>query len=88
MIPAQTLMTSTVHPEERGGFMSISNAIQQTSAAIASYVAGIIVAKGSCGELLNYPLVGYIGMAFSVGAVIVSRGVEPITVDRDLSLHD
>ena len=80
MIPAQTLITSTAMPQERGGFMSISNAIQQTSAAIASYVGGTIVAKGPNGEFLHYHWVGYLAVVFSLLALVVSRWIRPKTV--------
>ena len=78
MIPASAMMSGTVKPRNRGSFMSITSAVQQFSAALASYIAGLIVVKDSDGHLLNYQTVGYIAMAFSVFAIIASMKIKII----------
>lgn len=78
MIPASAMMSGTVKPKNRGSFMSITAALQQFSAALASYIAGIIVVKDAEGHLLHYQTVGYIAMAFSVFAIIASLKIQVI----------
>lgn len=66
-IPAQAMVTSTVTPENRGSFMSISSSLQQLCAGLAAYVAGVIIVKQPDGTLSNYQWVGYI----SIGATLI-----------------
>ncbi len=62
-IPAQAMVTAAVKPENRGSFMSITSSMQQISAGVASYIAGLIIVKQPNGELLHYDWVGYLSIA-------------------------
>lgn len=73
MVPAMAMVSSTATPEYRGSFMSVTSAVQQLSAALASWVAGMIVVSGEGGRLMNYEAVGYVAIAFSVLAFIAAR---------------
>ena len=72
MIPSNSLMTSVVLPENRGGFMSLSSSFQQIGAGIASLIAGVLVYNSSDGTLLNYDIVGYIGIFTTIVAIFIS----------------
>lgn len=76
MVPAMAMISATATPEYRGSFMSISSAVQQLSAALASYVAGMIVMKGEDGQLLHYEMVGYIALIFSLFALVASTRIK------------
>lgn len=82
MIPAMALVTSTVLPQHRGSFMSLVSSTQQFSSAIASFVAGLIIVKGSDGTLLNYPLVGGIAVVASILAMLLVNRILPIEGDN------
>lgn len=71
MIPAMSLMTSIVKPENRGSFMSLSSSVQQLSAGIAAYVSGNIVIQSTTG-LQNYNYVGYLAVAATLVAIFMS----------------
>jgi predicted MFS family arabinose efflux permease len=75
MVPAMAMISSTATAKYRGSFMSVSSAVQQLSAALASYLAGVIVVKGADGRLMNYEVVGYIAIGFSFIAMWVARHV-------------
>lgn len=79
IIPAMTMITSSVRPERRGGFMSINSAIQQMGAGIASYVAGLIVVKTSTGEYQDYDMVGYLAIGASIIAIIVAKRLKVVS---------
>ena len=79
IIPAMTMITSSVRPERRGGFMSINSAIQQLGAGIASYVAGLIVVKTSSGEYQDYDMVGYLAITASLIAIVVARRMKVVS---------
>ncbi|MCB1193406.1 MAG: MFS transporter [Leptospiraceae bacterium] len=72
-IPAMALITSSVHPENRGGFMSVNSSIQQISAGVASLVSGLILVKTSSGELIHYPIIGYIAVLSTIICIFLSR---------------
>lgn len=73
-IPAQAMVSATVLPENRGSFMSIVSSVQQLSAGLASYVAGLIVVKQVDHSLLNYNIVGYISALSAIFTIyLVTR---------------
>ena len=66
-VPALALITESVHPANRGSFMSFMMSVQQWSAGLASFLAGLIIATTTAGALLHYEWVG----AFAVAATVV-----------------
>lgn len=74
MVPATALISSTARPKHRGGFMSVVSSVQQFSAALASYVAGIIIVENN-GRLEQYETVGYIAIVFSIFALFLSKKI-------------
>jgi len=71
MIPAMSLMTSIVKPENRGSFMSLSSSVQQFAAGIAAYISGSIIIQTNTG-LEHYNLVGFLAIGATILAIIVS----------------
>ncbi|MES2836132.1 MAG: MFS transporter [Bacteroidota bacterium] len=78
MIPASTMVTSSVLPKQRGSFMSINSSVQQLSASLAAFIAGLIVQKNAAGELVNYNYVGYIAIAASLLAILVASKIKVV----------
>lgn len=74
-IPAQAMVTATVFPQSRGSFMSIISSMQQLSAGLASYIAGLLVEKSSSGKLLHYNQVGYMSIAAAVFTIFLVRRI-------------
>lgn len=74
-IPAQAMVTATVSPQNRGSFMSIVSSMQQLSAGLASYIAGVIIVKQPSGEMSNYNLVGFISVAGALLTLILVRRI-------------
>lgn len=79
IIPAMTMITSSVRPERRGGFMSVNASIQQLGSGIASYVAGLIVVKTASGEYQDYDLVGYLAIGASIIALLVASRLRAVS---------
>ncbi|OQW46875.1 MAG: sugar transporter [Proteobacteria bacterium SG_bin7] len=71
MVPAMAILSSAAPLGSRGSFMSVSTSIQQMAAAASSYISGIIVVKNASGNLINYPYVGYITIAFTFLAMTI-----------------
>lgn len=71
-IPAMTIVSAVVKPQERGTFMSLENAARQMSSGIASQTAGLIIGATAAGAMTNYNIVGYICVATSLVAIYIA----------------
>lgn len=75
-IPAMTLVSAVVKPEDRGTFMSLENASRQMSSGIASQLAGLIIGSTAAGALTNYHWVGYIAVATSFVCIFIAYRIK------------
>lgn len=71
-IPAMTIISAVVKPQERGTFMSLENAARQISSGVASQVAGLIIGSTAAGALTNYNYVGFIAIMTSIIAIYIA----------------
>ena len=76
MIPYQALATSVPDATHRGSFNAIGAAIQQLAGGLSSLAAGHIVAVGTDGKLLHYPVVGYVVIASTLTAAFLATRVQ------------
>ena len=72
-VPATTMVTSVVRPENRGSFMSLRASVVQLSLGLGSVIAGMIVTENPDGTLANYSYVGYIAISMSILAWWLAR---------------
>jgi len=77
-VPAMALITSSVTPRLRGSFMSINSSVQQLSAGIGSFAAGLIVTESATGQLQHFNWVGYIGCAITLLAIWAVRFLKQV----------
>ncbi|MBC6996305.1 MFS transporter [Neolewinella lacunae] len=68
-IPATTMITSVVHPQNRGSFMSIRQSVNEMALFSSSVIAGFIITEGPDGRLQHYEWLGYFTIAMSIIAV-------------------
>jgi DHA1 family inner membrane transport protein len=78
-VPATTMVTSVVNPEQRASFLSIRSSANEAALALGSFIAGSIVTKNDDGALENYMYVGYFAMLMSVLAVFVARKLRTVS---------
>lgn len=73
MVPSQSLMTSIVEPQNRGGFMSLTSSFQQMGVGLATLIAGFLITTGSEGDpITGYENVGYVSITFTILAIALS----------------
>jgi DHA1 family inner membrane transport protein len=73
MIPATTMITAVVAPQNRGSFMSMNSAVQQISSGFSAFIAGLIVIEQAPGmPFENYQYVGYIAITANLLAIWVA----------------
>jgi predicted MFS family arabinose efflux permease len=79
MIAASALITAVPAAPDRGAFMSINSSVQQISGGVASIIAGqIVVKEASTGNLLHYPILGYVVAASMVIALFLYFRVDQL----------
>ena len=78
LIPIISLMTRTVEPNLRGTFMSLLASIQQSSAGVAAWIAGMMVTETPAGKLENYDRVGWMATGFSLFAIFITWKLIPL----------
>jgi predicted MFS family arabinose efflux permease len=88
MVPAAALITGTAKAENRGSFLSFNSAVQQLAAGLASFVAGMILAEGVNGELINYNIVGYLAIFFSIICIPLARRIKIVDTEKPLVVLD
>jgi MFS transporter, DHA1 family, inner membrane transport protein len=75
-IPAMTMVSAVVKPQERGTFMSLENAGRQFSSGAASQIAGLIIGTTAAGALTRYNLVGYIAIGTTMLAILIAYRIK------------
>ena len=75
--PGITLVTSTVDPRHRGGFMSVNTACQQLASGFASLTAAMILTTGPGGAIVGYGTVGWVGVAGLLISVFLGSRIRP-----------
>jgi DHA1 family inner membrane transport protein len=63
MVAAMAMVTGSVEPRLRGGFMSANSSVQHLSTGLGAFVGGRIIAQGPEGTLQHFDLVGLIAVA-------------------------
>ncbi|WP_232826489.1 MFS transporter [Lewinella sp. IMCC34183] len=77
-VPATTMVTSVVRPENRGGFMSIRQSVNELALFFSSAVAGFIITEGPDGKLEHYEVLGYFTILMSIVAVFAARRIRAV----------
>lgn len=77
-VPATTMITSVVRPENRGGFMSIRQSANEAALFLSTVVAGFIVTEGPGGELEHYEVLGYFAIFMSGVAIYTASKIRAI----------
>lgn len=60
MIAAMAMITGSVEPHRRGGFLSANSSVQHISCGIGAYLGGLIITQVEGGPIGNFGTVGWI----------------------------
>jgi predicted MFS family arabinose efflux permease len=72
-IPAQAMISTVVHPAQRGQFMSFNSSFQQLFTGTASIIAGLIVVRDEQGKIYHYNWVGYLSIIIIFACWFIGR---------------
>ena len=72
-IPGTALVTQTVQPQIRGTFMSLVSSVKMFSAALGSFLTGVVISRTATGQIEHFNLMGYVAVAFGLLAIWVAQ---------------
>ena len=73
------MITASVHPLNRGSFMSMISSIQQIASGLAASLSGVIIQKTANGELAEFPTVGIVASIATIAAILISTRLKTVT---------
>lgn len=69
MVAAMAMVTSSVLPAQRGGFMSANSSVQHIASGLGAFVAGHVIGQTPDGRMSNYGVVGAIAALITLASL-------------------
>lgn len=88
MVPAMALITSSVEPRRRGGFLGANSAVQHMAAGLGTSVGGLILQQNSEGMLENYAQVGMLAAGASLVSAWLATRVRIVDAVPEIPIAD
>jgi predicted MFS family arabinose efflux permease len=82
MVAALAMVTSSVEPRRRGGFMSANSAVQHLAAGLGAAIGGRVLIKSSGGAFLHYERVGIIAVVATLLSLWIAGLVRPAAAPK------
>ncbi len=83
MVPAMAIITASVEAKRRGSFMSIISSVQQLSAGVAAFGAGLILGKSESGLITRFDVVGVLAAITTVVCIVLIRRIQNVETARE-----
>jgi predicted MFS family arabinose efflux permease len=77
MIAAMAMITGTVEPRRRGGFLSANSAVQHVATGVGAWLGGQMLAEGAGGRLLHFDRVGWVAAGFTLASLYLAGRLRP-----------
>ena len=84
MIAAMAMVTSSVAPSRRGGFLSANSSLQHVASGVGAYLGGIIITESADGQIQNFGTVGWLACGAMVISLWLASRVRP-AADHEVS---
>ena len=88
MVAGLAIVTGSVEPRQRGGFMSANSAVQHLASGLGAFVGGKIIVSAGDGVLLHFGRVGIMAMAATLLTLWLAgrvRSAESLHASRRLT---
>lgn len=91
MVPAMAMITSSVLPHRRGGFLGANSAVQHLAAGLGTSIGGQVLSKAKDGTIQHYPIAGLIAAGVTLmslwlaGRLRMAESVEASRMDVTLA---
>jgi len=77
MVTAMSLITASVEPRRRGGFMSVNSSVQHLASGLGTTIGGLIVEGGAGEPLRHFGTVGILAAALTLTSLWIAPRVRP-----------
>jgi MFS transporter, DHA1 family, inner membrane transport protein len=78
MVAAMAMITGSVEPHRRGGFLSANSSVQHLSIGFGTYVGGLIIAEGPGGRVLHVPILGWVSATATLLCLWLAGRIRPL----------
>lgn len=85
MVPAMAMIMGSIDPRRRGSFMSVHSSFQHISAALGSFLGGLIVAEASDGSLVDFWRAGWAAVGFTAVSLVLATRLRPLPMARPMT---
>lgn len=72
-VPAIAMITASVEPRFRGGFMSVNSSVQNIAGGLASFVVALLVSSDAQGRIVGFARAGWLSVGMVVASVYLIR---------------
>jgi predicted MFS family arabinose efflux permease len=87
MIPANTIATTVVNPQQRAGFMSLNSAMMSLASGSSGIISGAIITQvDENAPLMNFEYVGYLAAASTLFSLLIVRVLKRIAKEKENAL--
>lgn len=76
VIPSMAMITGSVQPKYRGGFMSVNSSVQNMGSGLSAVISGAIISKAADGTILNYNYAGFLSIVSIFICIYLSTRLE------------
>ena len=77
MVAAMAMVTGSVEPARRGGFMSANSSVQHLASGLGAYVGGRMITAAPGGALRHFDAVGLLGIAATLLSLWLAGRLRP-----------
>jgi predicted MFS family arabinose efflux permease len=85
MIPAMAMVTGSVPPQSRGGFMSANSSMQHIASGLGTLLASYIIVKTKDGRLEHFSTVGHIACIITLLSLWLAGRLQPAISAKPVS---
>jgi DHA1 family inner membrane transport protein len=78
MIAAMALITSSIAPQRRGGFLSANSSVQHVASGIAASLGGFIISESADGKIEHFGTVGWVAAAGTFVSIWLASRIKPV----------
>jgi predicted MFS family arabinose efflux permease len=87
MIAAMAMVTSSVEPRRRGGFMSANSSVQHIASGVGASLGGLIMTQTASGKLLHFGIVGWIAAGATLASLYLAGRVRSAEAQSVSAAH-
>ena len=69
MIAAMAMVTSSVEPRRRGGFLSANSSVQHIASGLGAYIGGVTITQAASGSIEHFGTVGWIAAGVTLASI-------------------